>query len=164
MVGFKPSYGRVSRYGLLAFASSLDQIGPFATSVADAALAFGVIAGHDPRDSTSVPPPADAPAAPDDLHGLRIGVPRALLGEGVDDGVLAAFDAALETMRDRGATIVDVALPHTAHAIPVYYIVATAEASSNLARYDGVRYGMRVEGATLAEMYERTAGQGSGAR
>jgi aspartyl-tRNA(Asn)/glutamyl-tRNA(Gln) amidotransferase subunit A len=162
VVGFKPSYGRVSRYGLLAFASSLDQIGPFATSVADAALAFGVISGHDPRDSTSVPPPADAPAQFDDLHGLRIGVPRALLREGVDDAVLAAFDGALDTMRDNGATIVDVALPHTAHAIPVYYIVATAEASSNLARYDGVRYGMRVEGATLAEMYERTRGTGFG--
>ena len=164
VVGFKPSYGRVSRYGLLAFASSLDQIGPITTSVADAALAFKVMSAHDVRDATSI---ADAArpvvAMPDHLHDLTIGVPRGLLADGVDPGVLSAFEAALDVMRHEGARIVDVALPHAAHAIPVYYIVATAEASSNLARYDGVRYGARASrAATLLEMYERTRGEGFG--
>jgi aspartyl-tRNA(Asn)/glutamyl-tRNA(Gln) amidotransferase subunit A len=164
VVGFKPSYGRVSRYGLLAFASSLDQIGPIATSVADAALAFRVMAGHDPRDATSVPDaavPDDAPPA--DLRGVRIGVPRALLSEGVDADVLAAFEASLDVMREQGAVLSEVALPHTGHGIAVYYIVATAEASSNLARYDAVRYGVRAADAgTLMEMYERSRGNGFG--
>jgi aspartyl-tRNA(Asn)/glutamyl-tRNA(Gln) amidotransferase subunit A len=168
VVGFKPSYGRVSRYGLIAFASSLDQIGPIATSVADAALAMDVIAGHDARDSTSsmLPSPPFARTlaeAPGDLRGMRVGVPRDLFREGVDPDVLGAFDRGLAVARERGAEIVDVALPHSVHAIPVYYIIATAEASSNLARYDGVRYGFRTAGArSLAEMYERTRGAGFG--
>jgi aspartyl-tRNA(Asn)/glutamyl-tRNA(Gln) amidotransferase subunit A len=168
VVGFKPSYGRVSRYGLIAFASSLDQIGPFATTVKDAALAMDVLAGHDPRDSTSSPAavPGFARALDEsggDLKGVRIGVPRALFREGVDADVLAAFDAALDVTRARGAEVIDVALPYNAQAIPVYYIVATAEASSNLARYDGVRYGFRAPNAhTLGEMYERTREEGFG--
>jgi aspartyl-tRNA(Asn)/glutamyl-tRNA(Gln) amidotransferase subunit A len=168
VVGFKPSYGRVSRFGLIAFASSLDQIGPFATSVADAALAMDVIAGHDPRDSTSsrVPPPAFARTlaeAAADLRGVRVGVPWSLLTAGVDRDVMRAFETALDVVRDRGAAIAEIALPHSVHAIPVYYIIATAEASSNLARYDAVRYGFRAADAkTLVEMYERTRGAGFG--
>jgi aspartyl-tRNA(Asn)/glutamyl-tRNA(Gln) amidotransferase subunit A len=168
VVGFKPSYGRVSRYGLIAFASSLDQIGPLATSVADAAVALDVLAGHDSRDSTSsrAPVPGFARAleeAGGDLRGVRVGVPRDLFAEGVDANVTAAFDAALEVARDRGAEIVDVTLPYSAQAIPVYYIVATAEASSNLARYDGVRYGFRAaDPRSLIDMYERTRGAGFG--
>jgi len=168
IVGFKPSYGRVSRYGLIAFASSLDQIGPFATSAADAAVAMDVIAGHDPRDSTAsrVPPPPFVRTlveAAGDLRGMRVGVPWGFLTEGVEPDVMRAFEAALDVVRDRGAEIADVALPHSVHAIPVYYIIATAEASSNLARYDGVRYGFRTGDArTLAEMYDRTRGSGFG--
>ena len=170
VVGFKPSYGRVSRYGLIAFASSLDQIGPLATTVADAAVAMDVLAGHDPRDSTSsraaVPGFARAleeAEAGGNLRGVRVGVPRDLFAEGVDADVMAAFDAALDVARDRGAEIVDVALPYSAQAIPVYYIVATAEASSNLARYDGVRYGFRAgDSRSLVDMYERTRGAGFG--
>ncbi len=166
VVGFKPSYGRVSRYGLIAFASSLDQIGPLATSVKDAALMMSVIAGHDPCDSTSanVPVP-DFQAAlngTDDLRGVRIGVPRHLFREGVDDEVMAAFDAAVEVTRQRGAEIVEVVLEHSPEAIPVYYVIATAEASANLARYDGVRYGYRAKASTLGEMYDRTRGTGFG--
>jgi aspartyl-tRNA(Asn)/glutamyl-tRNA(Gln) amidotransferase subunit A len=168
VVGFKPSYGRVSRYGLIAFASSLDQVGPFATTVWDAALAMDVLAGHDPRDSTSSPvasPPfvRTLEDSTGSLAGVRIGVPRALFEEGVDAGVLAAFDAALDAARALGAEILDVALPYNAQAIPVYYIVATAEASSNLARYDGVRYGFRAPDArSLGEMYERSREGGFG--
>ena len=167
VVGFKPSYGRVSRYGLIAFASSLDQIGPFATTVADAALAMDVLAGHDARDSTSssapVPGFAQALDSAKDLRGVRVGVPRHLFSEGVDGDVMAAFDTGIEVTRDRGAEIVDVTLPHSPQAIPVYYVIATAEASSNLARYDGVRYGYRATDAhTLGEMYERTRGAGFG--
>jgi len=166
VVGFKPSYGRVSRYGLLAFASSLDQIGPFATSVKDAALIMGVIAGHDPRDSTSANTPvSDFEAAlksSDDLHGVRIGVPRHLFNEGVDDEVMAAFDEAIDITRQRGAEIIEVVLEHSPEAIPVYYLIATAEASANLARYDGVRYGYRADASTLGEMYDRTRGTGFG--
>jgi aspartyl-tRNA(Asn)/glutamyl-tRNA(Gln) amidotransferase subunit A len=168
VVGFKPSYGRVSRYGLIAFASSLDQVGPFATTVRDAAIALEVLAGHDPRDSTSSSDtvPAFTRALDDaggDLKGIRIGVPRALFTEGVDAEVLAAFDAALDVTRARGADVVDVALPYNAQAIPVYYIVATAEASANLARYDGVRYGYRAPGVrSVSEMYERSREEGFG--
>ena len=168
VVGFKPSYGRVSRYGLIAFASSLDQVGPFATSVRDAAIALEVLAGHDPRDSTSSSDtvPAFTRALDDsggDLKGIRIGVPRALFTEGVDAEVLAAFDAALDVTRARGADVVDVALPYNAQAIPVYYIVATAEASANLARYDGVRYGYRAPGVhSVSGMYERSREEGFG--
>ena len=167
VVGFKPSYGRVSRYGLIAFASSLDQIGPLATTVADAALVMDVLAGHDPRDSTSssapVPGFADALDTAKDLRGMRVGVPRHLFSDGVDGEVMAAFETGIEATRDRGAEIVDVTLTHSAQAIPVYYVIATAEASSNLARYDGVRYGYRATDArTLGEMYERTRGAGFG--
>jgi len=167
VVGFKPSYGRVSRYGLLAFASSLDQIGPFGASVKDVASVLNVIAGHDPCDSTSsqaaVPDFSTAVAGDGDLRGTRIGVPRHLFRDGVDPEVLQAFDAAIEVTRARGAEIVEVTLAHSPEAIPVYYIIATAEASANLARYDGVRYGFRAENATtLAEMYDRTRGGGFG--
>ena len=168
VVGFKPSYGRVSRYGLLAFASSLDQIGPFATNVADVAVAMDVLAGPDPRDSTAsaaaVPPFAKALHDTDTgMRGVRIGVPRHLFADGVDADVMAAFDAALDVGRDRGAELVEVALPYSPQAIPVYYVIATAEASSNLARYDGVRYGHRAAGArTPVELYERTRGAGFG--
>ncbi len=165
VVGFKPSYGRVSRYGLLAFASSLDQIGPLTRSVRDAALVAAVIAGHDPCDSTSanVPiPDFQAALGATDLRGIRIGVPRHLFREGVDAEVMAAFDAAIEVTRQQGAEIVDVTLEHSPEAIPVYYIIATAEASANLARYDGVRYGYRAAAATLGDMYDRTRGGGFG--
>jgi aspartyl-tRNA(Asn)/glutamyl-tRNA(Gln) amidotransferase subunit A len=166
VVGYKPSYGRVSRYGLLAFASSLDQIGPLATSVRDATLVMSVIAGHDPCDSTSanVPVPDFLEALTDttDLRGVRIGVPRHLFREGVDDEVMAAYDAAIEVTRERGADIVEVVLEHSPEAIPVYYVIATAEASANLARYDGVRYGFRAEASALGEMYDRSRGKGFG--
>ena len=166
VVGYKPSYGRVSRYGLLAFASSLDQIGPLTTSVRDAALVMSVIGGHDPCDSTSanVPVPDFEAAlnnAPD-LRGVRVGVPRHLFREGVDSEVMAAYDAAIEVTRERGAEVVEVVLEHSPEAIPVYYVIATAEASANLARYDGVRYGFRAEASTLGEMYDRTRGKGFG--
>jgi aspartyl-tRNA(Asn)/glutamyl-tRNA(Gln) amidotransferase subunit A len=168
VVGFKPTYGRVSRYGLLAFASSLDQIGPIATSVEDAALAFSVMAGHDPHDSTcsAAPVPEYSNAVMgSSLKGVRIGVPRHLIEEGVEAAVLEAVIKALTTLEQAGATIVDVTLPHSRHGIAAYYLIATAEASSNLARYDGVRYGARAAGdiRTLAAMYEQTRGAGFGA-
>jgi aspartyl-tRNA(Asn)/glutamyl-tRNA(Gln) amidotransferase subunit A len=175
VVGFKPSYGRVSRYGLLAFASSLDQIGPFTTTVADAAMAMGIVAGHDTHDATSstLPVPDFEGALNGDVRGTRIGVPRSLLAEGVEPDVLAAFDRSLDVLRDLGAALVEVDLPHHALAVPVYYIIATAEASSNLARYDGVRYGFRAPSQGLSavaeakadgltEMYDRTRGRGFG--
>ena len=167
IVGLKPTYGRVSRYGLMAFASSLDQIGPFTTTVADAALAFQAIGGHDGHDATS-----STEAMPDllasltgDIKGLRIGVPHAFLGDGVDAPVLAAFREAMKTLAARGAVIVDIELPHAGYGIPVYYLIATAEASSNLARYDGVRYGHRTtieKDDTLLNMYERSRDEGFG--
>jgi aspartyl-tRNA(Asn)/glutamyl-tRNA(Gln) amidotransferase subunit A len=167
IVGLKPTYGRVSRYGLLAFASSLDQIGPLTRSVADAALMLEVIAGADPYDSTAAvaPVPDYRAALSGEVSGLRIGVPRAVLGEGVDADVLYAFNTAIEALRDRGAEMVDVDLPHAKYAIPIYYLIATAEASSNLARYDGVRYAFRAsigKDATLQEMYDRTRDEGFG--
>ena len=165
IVGLKPTYGRVSRYGLIAFASSLDQIGPLTRTAADAATLLGVLAGPDPRDATAVA--QDVPdyeaALTGDVSGLRIGVPRSLLGDGVDPDVLTAFDEALRALAASGATVVDVELPHAGHAIPVYYLVATAEASSNLARYDGVRYGYRTPDArTLHSMYFRTRDEAFG--
>ena len=168
VVGLKPTYGRVSRYGLLAFASSLDQIGPFGRTVTDAALGLSVMAGADERDATAArePVPDLTAALTGDVTGLRIGVPRAILTEGVDDGVRRAFDEALETLRSLGATVVDIALPHAGYAIPVYYLVATAEASSNLARYDGVKYGHRAATTAsegLSVMYSRTRDEGFGA-
>jgi aspartyl-tRNA(Asn)/glutamyl-tRNA(Gln) amidotransferase subunit A len=169
IVGLKPTYGRVSRFGLLAFASSLDQIGPMTRTVRDAALLLSVIAGPDSRDATSAPrSPEDFTAAlTDDLRGARIGVPRGILHQGVDPDVLGAFDASLEVFKTRGVTVIEIDLPHAAYAIPVYYLVATAEASSNLARYDGVRYGFRAAAdkahPTLRAMYERTRDEGFGA-
>jgi aspartyl-tRNA(Asn)/glutamyl-tRNA(Gln) amidotransferase subunit A len=167
VVGLKPTYGRVSRYGLLAFGSSLDQIGPIARTVEDAALALQLMAGADPADATSAaePVPDYGSALAGDLRGTRIGVPRTMLEQGVDAGVLRALTAALDTLQARGATLADVELPHARHAIPVYYLVATAEASSNLARYDGVRYGFRADakGQGLRSMYARTRAQGFGA-
>ncbi|HYE86073.1 MAG TPA: Asp-tRNA(Asn)/Glu-tRNA(Gln) amidotransferase subunit GatA [Vicinamibacterales bacterium] len=167
ITGMKPTYGRVSRYGLLAFASSLDQIGPFTITAADAARVLQVIGGFDARDSTSAPEPLPdlAAALTGDVKGLRIGVPRAFVGEGVDAAVLAAFEAALRVFTARGATIVDIELPHAGYGIPIYYLICTAEASSNLARYDGVRYGHRArlqKDDTLQQMYERTRDEGFG--
>ena len=178
IVGLKPTYGRVSRYGLIAHASSLDQIGPMTRNVDDAAIALSVMAGADPADATSAQLPAGdyaaAMAADGQLSGrrLRIGVPRALVESGVDADVSRAFQTALETMASQGATLVDIALPHAGAAIPVYYLVSTAEASSNLARYDGVRYGFRAsaDGSgrigqmqdDLKTMYGRTRAQGFG--
>ncbi len=145
VVGLKPTYGRVSRYGLLAFASSLDQIGPLTRTVYDAAVTLTVLAGADPADATSASTPASDYTAglTGDIRGARVGVPSSLLENGVEPDVLRAFRAALETLASRGATLVDLELPHARHAIAVYYLIATAEASSNLARYDGVRYGFR---------------------
>jgi aspartyl-tRNA(Asn)/glutamyl-tRNA(Gln) amidotransferase subunit A len=168
LVGLKPTYGRVSRYGLLAFASSLDQIGPLTRTVEDAALVLQAIAGHDPDDATSSPEPVPdyASALNGDVRRLRVGIPRTLLTEGVDSSVRSAFDQALAVWAARGATLVDIALPHATYAIPVYYLIATAEASSNLARYDGVRYGHRAalgKEDGLTEMYDRTRDEGFGA-
>jgi len=166
VVGLKPSYGRVSRYGLLAFASSLDQIGPFARTVADAATVLSVIAGVDPCDATTStePIPDFAASLTGRVNDIRIGVPRAFVAEGVDDQVRRAYEAALERLRGEGATLVDIDLPHAKYAVPVYYLVCTAEASSNLARYDGVKYGYRSSAAkdSLKEMYSRTRDEGFG--
>jgi aspartyl-tRNA(Asn)/glutamyl-tRNA(Gln) amidotransferase subunit A len=155
----------VSRYGLLAFASSLDQIGPLTRTVGDAALTLSVIAGADEADSTSSrhPVPDFTASLTGQMRGVRVGVPRAFVAEGVDEGVRRAFDESLATLRDVGATLVDIELPHAKYAIPVYYLVATAEASSNLARYDGVRYGHRAKNAKdLKEMYSLTRDEGFG--
>jgi aspartyl-tRNA(Asn)/glutamyl-tRNA(Gln) amidotransferase subunit A len=165
VVGLKPTYGRVSRYGLVAFASSLDQVGPFTRTVEDAARVSSALFGWDPRDATSANRPVPDFAA--DLEagagGLRIGVPWAFLEKGVDAGVMARFREALDVLTAAGALVVEVALPHAHHAIATYYIVATAEASSNLARYDGVRYGLRAREATdLARMYGQTRDRGFG--
>jgi aspartyl-tRNA(Asn)/glutamyl-tRNA(Gln) amidotransferase subunit A len=165
VMGLKPTYGRNSRYGLVAFASSLDQIGVFARNTGDVARVLGVIAGRDLNDATT----ADAPVPnytaelTGDIKGARIGVPRSLFGEGLDDEVRAAVEAVVEAYRELGAEIVDVELPHARYSIAVYYIIATAEASSNLARFDGVRYGFRAEDAPeLREMYKKTREEGFG--
>ena len=166
IVGLKPTYGRVSRYGLVAFASSLDQIGPLARNARDAARTLGVISGRDPFDSTSanVEVPDYLATLTDEVRGLRIGVPAECFGEGLDTEVRDRVEAAIEKLRERGAVIVPVSLPHSRYVVAVYYIIATAEASSNLARYDGVRYGLRAEEArSLAEMYRRTRDEGFGA-
>jgi len=167
VVGFKPTYGAVSRWGLVAFASSLDQIGPFARSVADAALLFQVIAGHDGRDSTSARwQPGDVLGAvrAADVRGKRFGVPREYFIEGMEKPVEAAVRAAIERFRGLGGKLVEISLPHTGYAVAVYYVVATAECSSNLARYDGVHYGHRAGSAgELVELYSRTRREGFGA-
>jgi aspartyl-tRNA(Asn)/glutamyl-tRNA(Gln) amidotransferase subunit A len=167
VVGLKPTYGRVSRYGLIAFGSSLDQIGPLTRTVHDAALTLGVIAGADEADATSVPEavPDYAAALTGDLRGTRVGVPARLIEQGVDPEVARAFRASLDTVASRGATLVDMDLPHARYATAVYYLVATAEASSNLARYDGVRYGFRVPDKAIDDlrtMYSRTRERGFG--
>jgi len=167
VVGLKPTYGRVSRWGLVAFASSLDQIGVFARSAADAARVLEVIAGHDPKDSTSVPEPVPAysEALSGDVSGLVVGLPvESMVEDGVDPDVLAVVRAAVDELARAGAEIREVSLPHTEYAVATYYLIATAEASSNLARYDGVRYGRRAEGVTgLTDMYYRTRSEGFGA-
>ena len=167
VAGMKPTYGRVSRYGLIAFGSSLDQIGPMTRSVGDTAAVLAVIAGEDPADATSAPEPVPDYASAleqggGDIRGSRIGVPWSLLDQGVDPEVRRAIDAALQVLQARGATLVNVDLPHAKHAIAVYYLVATAEASSNLARYDGVRYGYRADCTELRAMYAKTRAQGFG--
>jgi aspartyl-tRNA(Asn)/glutamyl-tRNA(Gln) amidotransferase subunit A len=165
VVGMKPTYGAVSRYGLIAFASSLDQIGPLTRSVYDCALLLQHIVGQDPCDSTSValPGPIVLPDA-DRLDGLRVGVPAEYLGVGVEPGVRACYDAAMALVEELGGRCVEIHLPHTEYALPAYYIIAPAEASANLARFDGVRYGYRADGVdTLLDMYERTRGEGFGA-
>ena len=164
-VGIKPTYGRVSRYGVIAFASSLDQVGPFAQDVRGAALLLREIAGEDVNDQPSSrrPVPDYAAAIFKGVRGLRVGVPREYFGEGLDPQVEKAVRAAIEKLRAAGCEVREISLPNSPHAIATYYIVATAEASSNLARYDGVRYGPRAKAGQLLEMYERTRAEGFGA-
>ena len=164
VVGLKPTYGRVSRYGLVAFASSLDQIGPMAKNVKDTALLLNVISGYDPRDSTSAPVevPDFTKALDEGIEGIRIGLPREYFAEGLEDEVREKVLEAVDILEGEGAEVVEVSLPHTKYAIATYYIVAPAEASSNLARYDGVKYGFRAEGRDLYEMYCNTRSQGFG--
>jgi aspartyl-tRNA(Asn)/glutamyl-tRNA(Gln) amidotransferase subunit A len=163
-VGFKPTYGRVSRYGLVAFASSLDQIGPFTKTVADCALTMRVLAGHDGSDSSSVaqPVPDYTASLGKGVKGLRIGLPKEYFIEGMDREVDAAVRAAIKKLQDLGAEVVEISLPHTDYAVAVYYLIATAEASANLARFDGVRYGARVAGEDVIDMYGKTRGAGFG--
>ena len=166
VVGVLPTYGRVSRYGLIAFASSLDRVGPFAATVRDAAKVLGVIAGHDPMDATSSTEPVPDYLAEIDkgVRGMRLGVPPEYFGEGLDPEVRAAVEAAIARLREAGAEIVPVSLPHTRYAVPTYYVIATAEASANLARFDGVRYGYRAPHTpTLAGMYHCSREGGFGA-
>jgi aspartyl-tRNA(Asn)/glutamyl-tRNA(Gln) amidotransferase subunit A len=162
IVGMKPTYGLVSRYGLIAFASSLDQIGPFGRTVDDAALLLEAIGGPDARDATSAGLPVPDLRRPGDVKGLRIGVPRECFGEGLARDVRALVEGALRKLEGAGARIEEVSLPLSVHGIAVYYIVAPSEASSNLARYDGVRYGLRGEGTTVEEMFSLTRGEGFG--
>jgi aspartyl-tRNA(Asn)/glutamyl-tRNA(Gln) amidotransferase subunit A len=166
VVGVLPTYGRVSRYGLIAFASSLDHIGPLTKTVKDAALILRTIAGRDPMDATSaeVPVPDYVAELEKPVRGLKVGVAKEYFGEGLDPEIRKAVDDGIQTLAKLGCEIVEVSLPHTEYAIPTYYIVATAEASSNLARFDGVRYGYRAKGArTLSDMYRRSRDEGFGA-
>jgi aspartyl-tRNA(Asn)/glutamyl-tRNA(Gln) amidotransferase subunit A len=165
VVGLKPTYGRVSRYGLVAFASSLDQIGPFARDVRGAATLLEAVSGIDPRDSTSVPQsvPKYAAGLNGDIKGLKLGLAKEYMIGGLDPEVKAAVDAAVHQLQNLGAEIVEVSLPHTDYAVATYYIIATAEASANLARFDGVRYGLRVDGNDPIDMYGKTRGAGFGA-
>jgi len=164
VVGLKPTYGRVSRYGLIAFASSLDQIGPITKDVRDAALVLNAIAGHDPLDSTSVdtPVPDYTQALTGDVRGLRVGVPREYFVAGMDPGVEAAVRVAIDQLAELEAEVVEVSLPHTDYALPTYYLIAPAEASANLARYDGVKYGLSVPGEDMWDGFRRTRGRGFG--
>ncbi|HEY6871743.1 MAG TPA: Asp-tRNA(Asn)/Glu-tRNA(Gln) amidotransferase subunit GatA [Geobacteraceae bacterium] len=164
-VGLKPTYGRVSRYGVIAYASSLDQVGPVTRDVADCAVMLGAVAGYDPKDSTSVnlPVPDYTKALVPDVKGMRIGLPREYFIPGLDPEVKIALDAAIATYTALGAELREITLPHTDYAVATYYLIATAEASSNLARYDGVRFGHRAEGAkNLTEMFARTRDEGFG--
>ena len=164
ITGIKPSYGRCSRFGVVAFASSLDQAGAFARGVEDCAILLGSMSGFDPRDSTSadVPVPDFAAAVERGVKGLRIGVPREYRLDGLSPEITALWDQGLAWLREAGAEIVEISLPHTRYALPTYYIVAPAEASSNLARYDGVRFGLREKGEDLQDLYERTRAAGFG--
>jgi len=165
IVGVKPTYGAVSRYGLIAFASSLDQVGPFARTVTDAALLLSHIVGRDPRDTTSLDWPAEPIAAPTatDLRGVRVGVVRELMGDGVEPGVRAAVQQSIDLVKELGGTVHDVSLPTTQHGVSTYYLIAPAECSANLARFDGIRYGVPAPGADdLLEHYETTRGAGFG--
>ncbi|HEY6166398.1 MAG TPA: Asp-tRNA(Asn)/Glu-tRNA(Gln) amidotransferase subunit GatA [Verrucomicrobiae bacterium] len=163
-VGLKPTYGLVSRYGLIAFASSLDQIGPFTKDVRDSAVLLRAIAGHDPRDSTSVPQPVPdyTAALGRSIKGLKLGLPKEYMIGGLDPQVKAAVDAAVKQLQELGAEVVEISLPHTDYAAATYYIIAPAEASANLARFDGVRYGLRVDGADPIALYSNTRGAGFG--
>jgi aspartyl-tRNA(Asn)/glutamyl-tRNA(Gln) amidotransferase subunit A len=171
VVGVLPTYGRVSRYGLIAFASSLDRVGPFAANVRDAATLLGVIAGHDPKDATSSPAPvpdyaaeSDKPLKEPGKARLRIGIPAEYFGDGLDPEVRAAIEKGIAALKDAGCTLKPISLPYTRYAIPVYYLVATAEASANLARFDGVRYGYRTpKPENLAAMYSHSRDEGFGA-
>jgi aspartyl-tRNA(Asn)/glutamyl-tRNA(Gln) amidotransferase subunit A len=165
IVGIKPTYGRCSRWGVVAFSSSLDQAGPFAHTVKDTALLLQAMAGHDPKDSTSAPLPVPdfAAACTGDVRGMRIGIPREYRMDGMSDEIEALWTQGIEMLKAAGATTVDISLPHTKYALATYYIIAPAEASSNLARYDGVRFGLRVPGGNLPEMYENTRAAGFGA-
>ncbi len=166
IVGMKPTYGRCSRWGIVAFASSLDQAGPMTRSVRDAAILLRAMAGHDPKDSTSVdrPVPDYEAALTGDVRGLKVGVPKEYRIDGMSPEIEALWQTGIAWLKESGAEIVEVSLPHTRYALPAYYIVAPAETSSNLARYDGVRYGLREDGdASLTEMYEATRGAGFGA-
>jgi aspartyl-tRNA(Asn)/glutamyl-tRNA(Gln) amidotransferase subunit A len=165
VVGLKPTYGRVSRFGLIAFASSLDQIGPFSRSVEDAAMMLEMIAGNDPNDSTSAPiaVPNYRESLIGDIRGMKIGVAKEYRIDGMEPGVDAATSAAIDRFRELGAEIIEVSLPHTKYALPTYYITAPAEASANLSRFDGVKYGLSKEASSLRDMYERTRGEGFGA-
>lgn len=164
ITGVKPTYGRCSRWGIVAFASSLDQAGPMARSVEDCARLLEVMAGHDEKDSTSVDMavPDFAAMLNADMKGKKVGIPKEYRMEGTPEEILKLWDDGLAMLRDAGAEPVDISLPHTKYALPAYYIIAPAEASSNLARYDGVRYGLRVEGENLNDMYERTRAEGFG--
>ena len=165
VVGLMPTYGRVSRYGLIAFASSLDHIGPLTRTVKDAAILLRVIAGRDPLDSTSagVPVPDYEAELAKPINGLKVGIPKEYFGEGLDAQVRAAVETGIEKLRSAGCEIVPISLPHTEYAIPTYYVIATAEASANLARFDGVRYGYRAKGVrTLSEMYRKSRDEAFG--
>jgi aspartyl-tRNA(Asn)/glutamyl-tRNA(Gln) amidotransferase subunit A len=166
IAGIKPTYGRCSRWGIVAFASSLDQAGPMARTVEDCALMLEAMAGFDPKDSTSVnrPVPKYADALTGDIRGLKVGIPKEYRIDGISDEINALWDQGIDWLKSAGAEVVDISLPHTEHALPAYYIIAPAEASSNLARYDGVKYGLRadLEGGNLIDMYEATRAEGFG--
>lgn len=164
VVGMKPTYGRVSRYGLIAFASSLDQIGPITRSVTDCAVVLNAIAGYDPMDSTSIPQPVPNYVGylGRDIKGMKVGIPKEYFIEGMEQDVKKAMEDAILLFEKNGAVVVDITLPHTEYAVATYYIICTAEASSNLARYDGVKYGLRAEGKDVIDMYKKTRLKGFG--